>query len=91
MRNTAEHAHQWGPEAQEVVGREDATILEYFCGRFPHFFIGAWEWACGEGDCLDSTSLGGRLEPALHRHYQQANPRLEASYIYIPNYKMSQP
>ena len=65
MRNTAEHAHQWGPEAQEVVGREDATILEYFCGRFPHFFIGAWEWACGEGDCLESTSLGERLEPAF--------------------------
>ena len=65
VRNTAEHAHQWGPEAQGVVGSEDATILEYFCGKFPHFLIGAWEWACGERDCLESTSLGERLEPAF--------------------------
>ena len=35
------------------------------CGRFPHFVIGAWEWACGEGDCLESTSLAERLEPAF--------------------------
>ena len=65
VRNTAEHAHQWGPEAQAVVGREDTMILEYFCGMFPHFLIGVWEWACGEGDCLESISLGERLEPAF--------------------------
>ena len=65
VRNTAEHVHQWGPEVEEVVGLDGLEIMEYFSRKFPWFLLGVWEWACGERECLENPSLGGRLDRAF--------------------------
>ena len=65
VRNTVEHITEWGREAQEAVGHDKASILGYFCGRFPRLLIGVWQWACGEKECREDASVGEWLDPAF--------------------------
>ena len=60
VRNTVEHVHDWGQEAQQELGTDKVAILEYyFCGRFPRLLLGAWGWACRDSEFLEDVSLAG--------------------------------